>query len=77
MGGLNFQIEHHLFPDVCHVHYPALARVVEAACLAHGIPYRAHPTLRNAIAAHFRFLARAGVEEEAPSDHDAARPSSR
>lgn len=56
VGGLNFQIEHHLFPDVCHVHYPALAGIVEATCRAHGVPYRAHPTLRAAIAAHYRFL---------------------
>jgi linoleoyl-CoA desaturase len=56
VGGLNFQVEHHLLPDVCHVHYPALARIVEATCLAHGIPYRAQPTLRAAIAAHHRFL---------------------
>jgi len=33
VGGLNFQIEHHLFPDVCHVHYRALAGIVEAICL--------------------------------------------
>jgi linoleoyl-CoA desaturase len=56
VGGLNFQIEHHLFPEVCHQHYPALARMVEAACVAHGIPHRTEPTLRSAIAAHFRFL---------------------
>jgi len=56
VGGLNFQVEHHLLPDVCHVHYPALAGMVEATCLAHGIPYRAQPTLRAAIAAHYRFL---------------------
>lgn len=62
VGGLNFQIEHHLFPDVCHVHYPALAGIVEAACRAHGIPYRTAPTLRAAIAAHYRFLRALGRE---------------
>ncbi len=56
VGGLNFQVEHHLFPDVCHVHYPALAGIVEATCLAHGVPYRSQPTLRAAIAGHYRFL---------------------
>jgi linoleoyl-CoA desaturase len=56
VGGLNFQVEHHLFPDVCHEHYPALAGIVEATCLAHGVPYRSQPTLRGAIAAHYRFL---------------------
>jgi linoleoyl-CoA desaturase len=60
VGGLNFQVAHHLFPEVCHVHYPALARVVEATCAAHGIPYRAQPTLRAALAAHHRYLRRLG-----------------
>ncbi|HEY6101448.1 MAG TPA: fatty acid desaturase, partial [Anaeromyxobacter sp.] len=56
LGGLNFQIEHHLLPDVCHVHYPALAGIVEETCRAHGVPYRAEPTLRSAVAAHHRYL---------------------
>jgi linoleoyl-CoA desaturase len=66
VGGLNFQVEHHLLPDVCHVHYPALAPVVEATCLAHGVPYRAQPTLRAAIAAHYRFLRALGRRSAAP-----------
>jgi linoleoyl-CoA desaturase len=56
VGGLNFQIEHHLFADVCHVHYPALAGIVRTTCGEHGIPYRTAPTLRAAVAAHYRFL---------------------
>jgi linoleoyl-CoA desaturase len=56
VGGLNFQVEHHLLPDVCHVHYPALAGLVEETCRAHGVPYRSVPTLRAAIAAHHRHL---------------------
>ncbi len=56
VGGLNFQIEHHLFPDVCHVHYPALAAIVETTCRQAGIPHRTTRTLRAAIADHYRFL---------------------
>jgi linoleoyl-CoA desaturase len=56
VGGLNFQIEHHLFPEVCHTHYRALAGIVGATCLEHGVPYRTEPSLRRAIAAHYRFL---------------------
>jgi linoleoyl-CoA desaturase len=56
VGGLNFQVEHHLLPDVCHVHYPALARIIAETCRAHGVPYRAEPSLRAAIAAHYRYL---------------------
>jgi linoleoyl-CoA desaturase len=56
LGGLNFQIEHHLFAGVCHVHYPALAAIVEETCRQHGIPYRVHRTAQRAIAAHQRHL---------------------
>jgi linoleoyl-CoA desaturase len=80
VGGLNFQIEHHLLPDVCHVHYPALVAGVEAACRAHGVPHRTHPTLRAAIAAHFRFLralGRRGAEGvSGPREAVLAAPSS-
>ena len=60
LGGLNFQIEHHLFPKVCHVHYPALSRIVAATCAEYGVPYRVHTTLRAALASHIRWLAALG-----------------
>ena len=56
VGGLNFQVEHHLFPRVCHVHYPALRRIVMSVAEAHGIPYHCHPTLMAAICSHLRQL---------------------
>jgi linoleoyl-CoA desaturase len=56
VGGLNFQLEHHLLPDVCHVHYPSLAAVVAAACEEYGVPHRTAPSLRAAIASHYRHL---------------------
>ena len=56
VGGLNFQIEHHLFPQICHLHYPRLAPIVEQTCREFGVRYTAHPTLRSAIAAHYRHL---------------------
>jgi linoleoyl-CoA desaturase len=56
LGGLNFQVEHHLFPRVCHLHYPALSRIVEATCLSHDVRYRCEPTLRSALAANWRWL---------------------
>jgi len=59
-GGLNFQIEHHLFPRVCHVHYPALAPIVRRVCLKHGVKYNTHPTLGRAIVAHFDWLRQLG-----------------
>jgi linoleoyl-CoA desaturase len=74
VGGLNFQIEHHLFPDACHVHYPALAAIVEAACVEHGVPYRARPTLRGAIAAHYRFLRALGRSESSAAPCATGQP---
>ena len=56
VGGLNFQIEHHLFPRVSHVHYPAIGRIVKQVCLERNIPYLEHPTLFAAIRAHVRHL---------------------
>ncbi len=56
VGGLNFQVEHHLFPGVCHLHYPALAEIVRAACAEHGVPYQVQPSLGHAVVAHLRLL---------------------
>lgn len=55
-GGLNFQVEHHLFPKISHVHYPKLAEIVEATCEEYGIEYKCQPTIWHSIRAHFRHL---------------------
>src|SRR4029077_4689119 len=60
LGGLNFQIEHHLFPKVCHLHYPALSPIGEEVCRAHGVRYFAHARMRDALVSHIRFLRRLG-----------------
>ena len=62
LGGLNYQIEHHLFPKVCSVHYPAVSRVVRQAAAAHGVPYHEQPTLLLAIRSHYRMLKHFGRE---------------
>jgi len=56
LGGLNFQIEHHLFHKISHVHYPALAKVVEKACDDFGVKYAAHRSFFGAVASHYRFI---------------------
>jgi linoleoyl-CoA desaturase len=56
VGGLNYQIEHHLFPRVSHVHYPALSRLVQEECTAFSLPYNTMPTFRSAVNSHFRFI---------------------
>jgi linoleoyl-CoA desaturase len=56
LGGLNFQVEHHLFSRICHVHYPRLRPIVEDTCRELGVRYTCYPTVRAALAAHYRFL---------------------
>jgi linoleoyl-CoA desaturase len=67
LGGLNYQIEHHLFPRLPHTLYPTIAPIVERNCLRHGVRYTVQPTLRAALGSHFRhlrFLGRAGLRAE-------------
>ncbi len=64
VGGLNFQIEHHLFPRVSHVHYPALSKIVQKVCELHGMPYHQFPTMSSAIASHFRFMKHLGKKPQ-------------
>jgi linoleoyl-CoA desaturase len=59
-GGLNHQIEHHLFYKICHIHYPALAPIVADVARRHGVPYVAYPTFRAALASHVRTMRRLG-----------------
>jgi linoleoyl-CoA desaturase len=63
LGGLNFQIEHHLFPRVCHVNYPALSVIVEATCKEFGVRYSANRTFWGGLASHYRWLRRMGRPE--------------
>lgn len=60
LGGLNFQVEHHLFHRICHVHYPALSKVVEQTCKEFDIRYAEHRSIFTAIASHFHWLVRMG-----------------
>jgi linoleoyl-CoA desaturase len=60
-GGLNYQIEHHLLPHICHMNYPRLAPIVKATCVEFGIRYTCYDTWREAFACHLnelRFLGR-------------------
>jgi linoleoyl-CoA desaturase len=60
VGGLNFQIEHHLFPQICHVNYPAMSKLVEDTCREFGVKYKEHASFRGGLASHFRWLRRMG-----------------
>ena len=60
-GGLNFQIEHHLFPRISHVHYPELSKRLRKVCDEFGIQYREFPTLRSALWSHLVHLRKVGM----------------
>jgi linoleoyl-CoA desaturase len=60
VGGLNFQIEHHLFPNVCHVHYKKLSKIVKHTAEEFGIPYRSEPTFLHAMIGHAKLLRELG-----------------
>lgn len=55
-GGLNFQIEHHLFPNICHVHYPKLAKIVRETAEEFNVPYKSYPTFLSALISHGKML---------------------
>jgi linoleoyl-CoA desaturase len=55
-GGLNYQVEHHIFPSVSHVHYPVISKIVEATAKEYGVPYRTVPTFGEALAMHQRAM---------------------
>lgn len=56
IGGLNFQIEHHLFPNICHVHYRKIAKIVKATAKEFNVPYHHHRTFLSAVRSHFSLL---------------------
>jgi linoleoyl-CoA desaturase len=60
IGGLNFQIEHHLFPKICSIHYPEISKIVEKTANEFDIPYNHHETFREAVASHYRTLKKFG-----------------
>ena len=62
IGGLNYQIEHHLFPNICHVHYPRIARIVAETAKEYQLPYNVQKTFLGAIIEHGKMLRTLGRE---------------
>ena len=60
VGGLNYQVEHHLFPNICHVHYRKIAGIVESTAKEFGVPYKSKDTFVQALIAHTRLLKELG-----------------
>jgi linoleoyl-CoA desaturase len=61
VGGLNFQIEHHLFPNICHVHYRRISGIVRETAVEFGLPYKSSKTFFGALAGHARLLRQLGT----------------
>ena len=60
-GGLNHQIEHHIFPNISHVHYSKIAEIVKETARECNLPYHEFKTMRGAVIAHFKHLRDLGM----------------
>ncbi|HLW20641.1 MAG TPA: acyl-CoA desaturase [Cyclobacteriaceae bacterium] len=67
IGGLNYQVEHHLLPNVCHVHYRKLSVIVSSTAAEYGIPYHTKSTFAEAIWDHTRMLRQLGIMPMEPA----------
>ncbi len=61
LGGLNFQIEHHLFPRVSHIHYPQISKFVKETCCEFNVAYLEYPSMFKAFCSHLHHIRRLGV----------------
>ena len=61
LGGLNFQVEHHLFPGISHVHYPRINKILRDTCAEFNVKYMEFATVRSAFASHMRYLKNVGA----------------
>jgi linoleoyl-CoA desaturase len=62
VGGLNFQVEHHLFPNICHVHYRKISHIVQRTAEEYGLPYKSEPTFIGALVGHAKLLKQLGAK---------------
>ena len=61
VGGLNYQVVHHLFPQICHIHYPKIAPILAEVCEEFGVKYNVYTTFTEALVSNFRFLKQMGT----------------
>ncbi|MBW8050069.1 MAG: acyl-CoA desaturase [Cytophagales bacterium] len=64
VGGLNYQIEHHLFPNICHIHYKKLSTIVRETALEYGLPYHSQPSFTWALWYHAKMLRYLGTNDK-------------
>jgi linoleoyl-CoA desaturase len=65
VGGLNYQVEHHLFPNICHIHYRRISQIVSETAREFNLPYHSYKTFYGALKAHTKLLYRLGKYDEA------------
>lgn len=63
-GGLNHQIEHHIFPNISHIHYDKIAEIVKQTAIECSLPYFEYKTMRSAVIAHFKHLKELGQKPQ-------------
>lgn len=68
-GGLNFQIEHHLFPQICHIHYMKISEIVKSVAAEFNVPYNDMGSFLGALKSHIRHLKRLGTQEDISFAH--------
>ncbi|MEX1000134.1 MAG: fatty acid desaturase, partial [Thermodesulfobacteriota bacterium] len=56
LGGLNYQVEHHLFPGICHINYPDMSNIVEQTCKEYSISYSDHGGFFDGLRSHYSWL---------------------
>ena len=61
-GGLNHQVEHHIFPNISHIHYNKIAEIVKKTAKEFNLPYNEFKTTKDAIIAHFKYLRLMGIK---------------
>ena len=69
VGGLNFQVEHHLFPNISHVHYKKLSEIVKKTASEYNLPYYSYKTFFGAVREHTKMLHDLGTKDFAPAMH--------
>jgi linoleoyl-CoA desaturase len=68
IGGLNYQVEHHLFPNICHVHYRNISPIVQRTAAEYNIPYHVQPTFFHALKDHYKMLRSLGSTRQAEAE---------
>jgi linoleoyl-CoA desaturase len=66
VGGLNYQIEHHLFPKICSIHYPAISNIVKEVAEKYGVSYHYQNSLGKALKSHYKMLKQLSKPEVTP-----------